>query len=119
MKTSSAKAKGRRCAKEVKDLMHFYDADLQDDDINVTSSGETGEDLKLSPRARQTYPLSIECKNVEKLNIWQALEQTESHVKEGRLPILFFRRNRSKLYCTLEAKEFLALIAFYRKLGQL
>jgi len=65
-------------------------------------------DLKLSPRALEQYPFEIENKNVEKLNIWAALEQAETH---GELnPILFFRRNRSKLYMAMEAERFLCLI---------
>ena len=97
MKTSSAKAKGRRFAQEIKDLMLENAYILEPDDIVVTSSGDTGEDLKLSPAARKVYPVSIECKNQEKLNIWEALKQAESNAG-GYTPVLFFRRNRSKNY---------------------
>ena len=45
--------------------------ELQADDIAVTGSGDTGEDLKLSPLARNAYPISIECKNTEKASIWE------------------------------------------------
>ena len=41
--------------------------------------GESGEDIKLSPAARKLIPYSFECKNQEKLNIWEALSQAEEN----------------------------------------
>ena len=116
MKTSSCKAKGRRACQEVKELLHKYAPDLKPDDITITPSGCTGEDVFLSPAARQVYPLVIECKNTEALNIWKSFEQAVSHL--GRfnqdygyhVPILFFRRNRSKLMVCMEAEEFVRMI---------
>lgn len=116
MKTSSAKAKGRVCCSLVKDLLYQYAPDLKPGDIEITSSGATGEDLKLSPAARQKYPLIIECKNTEAINIWAAFEQAKGHLVDKDLdsgfhvPIVFYRRNRSDLMCTLLAEDFLKLI---------
>ena len=114
MKPSSAKAKGRRCAQEVKNLMQkvTITTAIGDDDIVVTSAGVTGEDLTLSPLARSVYPLRCECKNVEKLNIWEALEQAEQHNKAGKKryePAVFFKRNKSKLFVAVDAEFFLKL----------
>lgn len=111
MRTSSAKAKGRRAATETKELLERYAPDLRPGDIEVTSSGATGEDLKLSPAARELYPFAVECKNQERIEIWAALGQAESHVKhEGQHGVLFFRRNRSKLYVAMDAEAFVKLI---------
>jgi len=110
LKTSSAKAKGRRCAQQVRDLLLEY-APLGEKDIFVTSAGETGPDLKLSEEALKRYPLAIECKNVEKLNIWAALEQADGHHTEKEIPVVFFRRNRSNLYAALDAESLIALIS--------
>ena len=109
MKTSSAKAKGRRAAQEVRQLILEIHPELKADDVQVTPSGVTGEDLKLSPAARDLLPIAIECKNVEKLNIWKALEQAESHSAEFE-PVLFFKRNRGKLYAAVDATVLLVLI---------
>ena len=115
MKTSSAKAKGRRFAQEIKDLLIKYAVTrIEDEDIVVTSSGDTGEDLKLSPRARSVYPVSIECKNQEKLNIWESLKQAESNAGIYT-PVLFFRRNRSKQYAVVEAETLIRLVRYYKK----
>ena len=113
MKTSSAKAKGRRACQEVKDLLHKYAPDLKFDDIHVTPSGCTGEDVLLSPVARSLYPFAIEVKNTESINVWKAFQQAQNH-SVGRglkdIPILFFRRNRSNLMVCLEAEEFVKLV---------
>ena len=110
MKTASRKAKGRRLQNKIRDLLieHFSD-ELEDDDIRCAIMGESGEDLKLSPAARKLIPYSIECKNQEKLNIWDSLEQAEENSK-GYTPILIFKRNRSKTYAVVELNHFLKLI---------
>ena len=121
MKTSSAKAKGRRAAQEVKDLLLEYaQEELKDGDIVVTSSGETGPDLKLSPSACDIYPIRIECKNQEALNIWSSLKQAESHIENygdaenAIFPILAFKRNNSRLYGALPFRD---LVFLLRKAG--
>ena len=110
MKTRSAKAKGRRACQDVKELFEKYAPDLKPGDIEVTSSGVVGEDLKLSPAARDLYPFVCEVKNQESLEIWKALEQAESHSRDGLVPLLFFRRNRSKLFVALDAESFIKLV---------
>ena len=110
MKTASRKAKGRRLQNKIRDLLieHFSE-ELEDDDIRCAIMGESGEDLKLSPAARKLIPYSIECKNQEKLNIWDSLEQAEVN-SNGYTPILIFKRNRSKTYAVVELNHFLKLI---------
>lgn len=93
----------------VKDRLLFWAPDLSCDDFIVTSSGETGEDLKMSPRARLFYNYSIECKNTEAINIWKAYEQATTHVKEDRTPLLVFSRNRSEIMVCLTLENFLKL----------
>ena len=110
MKTASRKAKGRRLQNKIRDLLieHFSE-ELEDDDIRCAIMGESGEDLKLSPAARKLIPYSIECKNQEKLNIWDSLVQAEEN-SNGYTPILIFKRNRSKTYAVVELNHFLKLI---------
>lgn len=110
MKTSSAKAKGRRLAAAVKYALLQRAESLQSDDIIVTPSGVPGEDLTLSPAARTVYPLNIECKNQEALNIWAALEQAKSNRSGNNKPIVVFSRNRSDINVALKLQDFLDLI---------
>ena len=111
MKTSSAKAKGRRACQEAKELMLKSFPILECDDIQVTSSGATGEDLRLSPVARALLKLVIECKNVESLNIWKALAQAEAHGDRYPecVPTVIFKRNKSKLYIAMGLEHYLYL----------
>lgn len=115
MKTSSAKAKGRRAAQEAKDLIikilshsvHLNDK-LEDDDIVVTSSGDTGEDLKLSPAARAIFPFNVEVKNQEKLNIWESYDQACTH--GNHTPLLIFKRNHQEMLCAMKFEDLLYLM---------
>lgn len=104
MKTSSCKAKGRRCSQEAKEAILQVFESLSDDDIQVTSSGVTGRDLVLSPFAQKLFPASIECKNVEKLNVHAAYEQAVSHARAGEIPMLFFKKNKTELRVCMSVK---------------
>jgi hypothetical protein len=110
MKPSSAKAKGRKLQQEVRQLILDAFPQLEPDDVKCAIMGEAGEDIKLSPAARKLFSYSVECKNTEKLNIWDALKQAEANTKENTIPALFFRRNRSKTYVALEADQFISLL---------
>jgi len=109
MKTRSAKNKGKRLQNSVRDILLETFTELEPDDIKSTTMGESGEDIQLSPAARKLIPYAFECKNVEKLNIWSALEQAEANSEKGK-PVLVFKRNRSKTYAVLEIKDFIELI---------
>ena len=109
MKTRSAKSKGRRLQNQVKELLLEAFTELEPDDIRTAIMGETGEDIKLSPAARREIPFSFECKNQEKINIWESLNQAEEN--SGYYPpVLIFKRNRSKTYAVLEIDDFIDII---------
>lgn len=110
MNTSSAKAKGRRAAQEVKDILHQFAPDLEEDDIIVTPSGVPGEDLRLSPLARKHFPFVIEVKNQETAKIWAWMKQAHSHKQKDYTPLVVFKRNRESLKVCLELEDFLKLL---------
>jgi len=110
MKPSSAKAKGRRLQNKIRDMILEQFPELHPDDVRGAIMGESGEDIKLSPAARDLFPYSVEAKNQEKLNIWASLEQAEENSREDSTPLLFFKRNRSKLYVAFEAEHFFDLL---------
>ncbi len=107
MRTSSAKAKGRRLAARIADLILAAFPTLSHDDVRVTPSGVSGPDLWLSQAAKGLFGYSVECKNQEAINIWASLEQAEAH---GPNPVLFFSRNRSKTFAVIEADKFIELV---------
>tara|TARA_Y100001937_G_C6874362_1_gene221992 strand:+ start:191 stop:523 length:333 start_codon:yes stop_codon:yes gene_type:complete len=109
MKTRSAKNKGKRLQNNVRDLLLETFKQLEPDDVRSTTMGESGEDIQLSPAARKLIPFAFECKNQEKLNIWESLKQAESNSQKGK-PVLVFKRNRSKTYAVIEIQDFIDLI---------
>ena len=110
MKPRSAKNKGKRLQNTVRDLILEHFPQLEPDDVVSTLMGDSGTDIKLSPAARKVFPYSPECKNQEKLNVWASLEQAEKNVKDNTYPVLFFKRNRSKMYVALDVEHFFQLI---------
>lgn len=112
MKIRSAKNKGQRHQKEiVMKLRERFDVDHGEDncfdgDIQARLMGGAGRDIILSPAVQKVFPFSIEAKNVERLNIWDAIRQAEQN--SGKLrPMVIFKRNRSKTYVCLELQDLL------------
>ena len=114
MKTRSAKNKGKRLQNNIRDILLENFTELEPDDIKSTTMGESGEDIQLSPAALKLIPYAIECKNQEKLNIWESLKQAESNSEKGK-PVLIFKRNRSKTYAVLEIQDFIDLMQVDKK----
>ena len=71
MKTQSAKAKGRKLQKWMRELL-IEKLDIHPEDIESRSMGAGGEDLIMARAAREKFPLSVECKNQEKVNVWES-----------------------------------------------
>tara|TARA_R110002051_G_scaffold175333_1_gene245327 strand:+ start:154 stop:507 length:354 start_codon:yes stop_codon:yes gene_type:complete len=109
MNTRSSKAKGRRLQNQIRDILRETFPKLEEDDIKSQTMGMTGEDIVLSPAAKKEIPYSFECKNVERLNIWQAIEQSESNC-ESRTPVVVMKRNRSETYVVFNLNKFIDLI---------
>ena len=109
MKPRSAKNKGKRLQNKVRDIILEKFDKLEPDDVRSITMGDSGEDILLSPAARRLFPFSVECKNQEKLNIWEALDQAEGNSGK-HTPLVIFKRNRSKIYAVLEFEELLKLL---------
>ena len=105
----SSKAKGRRLQNLVRDTLRELYPNLHEDDIKSQTMGMSGEDIVLSPAAREVIPYSFECKNKERLDLWKSLEQALTN-SNGRRPVLIIKRNRSRVYAVIEYDAFLDLI---------
>ena len=108
MKTQSAKAKGRKLQKWMRELL-IEKLDIHPEDIESRSMGAGGEDLIMARAAREKFPMSVECKNQEKLNIWSSLEQAEQNAGE-HIPLLVFKRNRSKTYISMDINDLIKIL---------
>lgn len=116
MRPQSCKSKGRRLQQRVvADILKAF-PHLRADDCVSTPMGAPGEDVRLSPAARECLNLSFECKNTEKINIWSCLEQCETNTPDGVTPCLVFSRNRSNTYAVV---PWSALLELCRAVGDL
>ena len=106
----SRKAKGRKFQQEVAQAIQSC-ISLQARDVVSTPASVTGEDILLSERAKKKFPFSVECKAQENLSIWRAMQQAEDNTPDERMPLLVFKRNRSKTYCVLDFADFLELLS--------
>jgi len=112
MKTSSAKAKGRRLQNRVaEDLRSVAGERLEHDDIKPVSMGVSGVDILLTPAARRLFDLLVECKNHEKLNVVGVFSNhAEKYVLKDGLPLLVHSRNRSDDLVTMRWADFLKML---------
>ena len=107
MKTSSAKQKGRKLQQWMRDLL-IQKLDVHPEDIESRSMGSQGEDLIMARAAREKFPLSIECKNQESVNVWKSYEQASENSGEYE-PIVVIKRNQSKPLVVIDAEYFVSM----------
>ena len=107
MKTQSAKAKGRRLQQWVRDKL-IEELDVHPEDIESRSMGAGGEDLIMARDARKKFPYSIECKNVEKLNVWDAYSQACEKSNDYE-PIVVMKKNGKTPLVVVDAEYFMKI----------
>jgi hypothetical protein len=106
MKPQSAKAKGRRLQQQFRELL-IEELGIHPEDIESRSMGAGGEDLIMARAAREKFPYSIECKNVEKLNVWEAYKQAEENSKNYE-PVVM-KKNNHKTLVVIDAEHFVKI----------
>ena len=107
MKTSSAKAKGRKLQQWFRDCLIDV-LEIHEEDIESRSMGAGGEDLIMARAAREKFPYSVECKNQEKINIWESYKQADSNSKVYE-PVVVLKRNKHKPLVLVDAEYFVNL----------
>ena len=83
--------------------------DVHPEDIESRSMGAGGEDLIMARAAREKFPFSIECKNVEKLNVWEAYRQAKENAGKY-VPIVVMKKNQEKPLIVIDAEEFVNIM---------
>ena len=107
MKTSSAKQKGRKLQQWMRDIL-IEKLGVHPEDIESRGMGSQGEDLIMARAAREKFPLSIECKNQEAVNVWKSYEQASENSGEYE-PVLVIKRNKSKPLIVIDAEYFVSM----------
>jgi hypothetical protein len=105
MKAQSAKAKGRKLQQWVRNKLIDL-LDVHPEDIESRSMGAGGEDLIMARAAREKFPYSIECKNVEKLNVWDAYEQAKANCGNYE-PLVIMKKNNKQPLVVIDAEYFI------------
>ena len=112
MKTSSAKAKGRRfqqlVASKISKLTGF--ACGPNEMIESRWMGQSGVDIRLVADALDAFPWSVECKCVEKLNWWDAIKQALSNTLPRTDWLLCVKRNRTHPVVVLDMDVFFDIL---------
>ena len=107
MKPQSAKGKGRRFQQWVRDMLIEH-REVHPEDIESRSMGAGGEDLIMARAARQKFPHSVECKNVERLNVWDAYVHASANSGKHE-PIVVMKKNRRNPLVVVDAEYFIRL----------
>lgn len=68
------------------------------------AGGKDSPDVKTSMDG-----IHIEAKAVEKLNVWNAIAQSERDAGEDEIPVVMFKRNRSKVYVIVGFDDFMEM----------
>jgi hypothetical protein len=108
VKTSSAKAKGRKLQQWVVEKLVAILA-FDPEDLESRPMGSSGEDVIMGVQSRKQFPYSIECKNQEAVvNVWKAMEQCQTNCKDYE-PLVIIKRNKSKPLALVDAEYFIKL----------
>lgn len=104
----NSRDKGARYERKIAQMLREYGYEAERGCQH--SGGKDSPDVKHNMKR-----IHIEAKNVEALNIWKALEQSERDAGDGETPIVIFRRNRSKDYVALQFDHFMELYKAWEK----
>ena len=82
------KDKGRAFENEIRTALLKALPSLSPSEITPRSMGDPGVDLILSQAARDLIPFAFELKRTERLNLNEALAQSETNAEKEHLPAL-------------------------------
>ena len=103
MKPQSAKAKGRLLQKWFAELI-TKTLNLDPLDVESRPMGPQGEDIILGSESRKKFPLSVECKNQEAVNVWKAYEQCSSNTSKNVESLVIIKRKVAIINCIMNNK---------------
>ena len=104
----NSRDKGARFERRIAKMLREYGYEAE--------RGQQHAGGKDSPDVKHNMPrIHIEAKDVEKLNIWSALEQSKRDAGEDEIPVVMFKRNRTQVYVAMPFEEFMDLFQAWER----
>ncbi len=105
----SRKNKGRSLQIYVaKAISHYTGIPYGKDElISSRIMGCSGNDVVLIGEAKKKFPWSVECKNVESINIWNVKDQAESNLEDFDNWLIVMKKNGQKPLAILDFDVFM------------
>jgi len=119
IKTSSAKSKGRELQKYIRDRILEEFPHLGEGDVESCSMGSSGVDIKMSPLARRTLPVSIESKKTKKTPTLSEMQQSRANKYENTIPGVVWSPHGSGPQKSLIMFDFNEFLAWYKEVTSL
>lgn len=117
MKTSSKKQKGRLNQQAIRDKILELFPDLTLLDVESTSMGVSGEDIKLSSQALAKFPFAVESKSHARFAVYTHYKQAQTHAeklakKSGQQvkPLVVIKQNRDKPLVLISLDDFFDIL---------
>ena len=109
MKPQSSKAKGRKLQQLVRDKLLSLSDTFREGDIESTGMGQSGEDIVLSPHARDLLPISVECKSHAKFAVYSIIDQCKTNCPDGCEPVVVLKANHKKPVAVIDLDYYIKL----------
>ena len=97
----NSRDKGKRGELELSHILQGYGYDTRRGQQYCGSNGDA--DVVGLPN------IHIECKRVENLNLYKAMEQSKNDAKEEEIPTVFHRKNNQKWLVTMTLDDWMKL----------
>lgn len=108
----SRKQKGRRLQKWIAEKISGLTqlSCGQDGDIESRPMGQSGTDIRLSKKARELFPFSVESKNCESWSVLSAIQQCKDNLYDNTEWLVFFSKNNFSPIVILDAEVFFDIL---------
>jgi hypothetical protein len=85
--------------------------ELTPHDVRSTSMGVSGVDILLSRVALDAFPYAVECKNRNRIAVYDMYAQSKHNgAKTGYTPLLVIKQNHSEPLVVLSLEDFMQLV---------
>jgi len=107
----SAKQKARRLQNKIAEsISNLLGVPWGKDELVAPREmGQSGVDIRLIGKALVKFPYSVEAKNVERLNFWDAIKQAKTNQITGTDWLLIVKRNNEDPVVVMDYEAFFEL----------